>query len=177
MNLLGTHDTPRILTALVDDFDGDRQQLATRRLSESQLTLAWQRLILASVLQFTLPGSPSIYYGDEALMEGGKDPFNRRTYPWGREDAVLLQHHRKLGQLRKTMEVLRMGDIHFFYARDGKLGFSRTWKGEKVRIYLNRGFDNWEIPAGTVRMHRNMRSLAPAWLQLAPMGFCITEDF
>ena len=41
---------------------------------------------MASFLQFTLPGAPSIYYGDEAGMEGYRDPFNRRTFPWGRED-------------------------------------------------------------------------------------------
>ena len=177
MNLLGTHDSARILTALVDDFDGSREEKAKRHLGPLEYPFARDLMLMASFLQYMLPGTPSLYYGDEAGLQGYKDPFNRRPYPWGREDAVLLEHHRKLGQLRKTMEVLRMGDIHFFYARDGKLGFSRTWQGKKVRIYLNRSFDNWEIPAGTVRMHRNLRSLAPTWLQLAPMGFCITEDF
>lgn len=89
MNLLGTHDTPRILTALVDDFEGSREELAKRHLSHNQYYTAQERLMLASFLQFTLPGAPSIYYGDEAGMEGGKDPFNRRTYPWGREDTDL----------------------------------------------------------------------------------------
>ena len=84
MNLLGTHDTPRILTALVDDFDGSREEKARRRLSRNSLDVARDRLMMASFLQYTLPGSPSLYYGDEACMEGYKDPFNRRPYPWGR---------------------------------------------------------------------------------------------
>jgi glycosidase len=56
--------------------------------------------MMASFLQYMLPGSPSLYYGDEALMEGYKDPFNRRTFPWGQEDRELQAHFRLLGQLR-----------------------------------------------------------------------------
>ena len=137
MNMLGTHDTPRILTALVDDFDGSREQLAARRLSKDQLELAKKRLILASVLQFTLPGSPSIYYGDEAGMEGAKDPFNRRTYPWGAEDEMLLRHFRYLGQLRKENDALRLGDTEFFLTAEGEVGFRRTYQGKTVKIYVN----------------------------------------
>ena len=86
MNLLGTHDTPRILTALVDPFECSREQQAARRLSPEQLKLAKERLLMATFLQYMLPGSPSLYYADEAGMEGHKDPFNRRPYPWCRED-------------------------------------------------------------------------------------------
>ena len=138
MNLLGTHDTPRILTALVDDFDGSREQLAVRCLSPEQLELAKRRLMLATVLQFCLPGSPSVYYGDEACMEGGKDPFNRRTYPWGREDKALLEHFRMLGQMRRKSEALRLGDTEFFLAADGEIGFYRSWEGQRIKIYVNR---------------------------------------
>ena len=70
MNLLGTHDTPRILTALVDDFDGSRKEQAQRRLSRQKLLVAQERLVMASFLQYTLPGCPSLYYGDEASKIG-----------------------------------------------------------------------------------------------------------
>ena len=138
MNMLGTHDTPRILTALVDDYDGPREVLAQRRLSTEQLELAKKRLMLAGVLQYTLPGSPSLYYGDEAGMEGGKDPFNRRTYPWGQEDSTLLEHFRMLGQLRKSNPALQLGDTEFFLASDGEIGFTRSYQGKTVKIYVNR---------------------------------------
>ena len=137
MNLLGTHDTPRILTALVDDFDGSREQLAQRCLSPEQLDLAKKRLMLATVLQFCLPGSPSIYYGDEVLSQGGKDPFNRRPYPWGREDRELLDHFRMLGQLRKNNPALRFGETEFFLAADGEIGFYRTLDNQRMKIYVN----------------------------------------
>ena len=176
MNLLGTHDTARILTALVDDFDGSREEKARRHLGPSQLQMAMDRLLMASFLQYTLPGAPSLYYGDEAGMEGYKDPFNRRPYPWGRENLNLLNHFKRLGQLRKEQECLRLGQIQFFQAGDQRLGFSRTLHGKQVRIYLNRSCDDWEIPGGKVLYGRNLRTVAPTWLTVAPMGFCITEE-
>ena len=176
MNLLGTHDTPRILTALVDDFDGPRQEQARRRLSRAQRITAQERLLMASFLQYMLPGAPSLYYADEAGMEGGKDPFNRRTYPWGQEDQELLEHHRILGRLRKAQQPLRLGDLEFFRADFQQLGFTRRYESKTLRIYVNRSGDVWEIPAGTVLYGRNINAVAPHWLSLSPMGFCITED-
>ena len=168
MNMLGTHDTPRILTALVDDFDGSREEFANRHLSKEQLALAKKRLLLASVLQYTLPGAPSLYYADETGMEGHKDPFNRRTYPWGKEDAVLLEHFRSLGQLKKTLSPLQTGNLEFFQAGGGKIGFSRKENGETVRIYVNHGSTSWEIPAKNILL-----SSALEGQMLMPFGFCI----
>ena len=176
MNLLGTHDTPRILTALVDDFDGSREEKARRRLSRNQFDVARDRLMMASFLQYTLPGSPSLYYGDEACMEGYKDPFNRRPYPWGREDLDFMNHFKRLGRLRKEHPALRYGDIRFFSAGDRRLGFTRTYEGKTYRVYCNRSADNWEVPAGKLVMGCNLHLVAPDWLILGPRGFCITEE-
>ncbi len=176
MNLLGTHDTPRILTALVDDFDGPREEKAKRRLSRNNMEVARDRLLMASFLQYTLPGSPSLYYGDEALMEGYKDPFNRRTYPWGREDWEMLDHFKRLGRLRRDSEVLRLGDIRFFEAGDKHLGYTRSYNGKTLKVYANRSGDPWDIPAGRVILGCNLQVVAPDWLTLAPRGFCIVEE-
>ncbi len=148
MNLLGTHDTPRILTALADGFDGDRAALAQRQLTPAQEALGKQRLRLAAVLQFALPGCPSIYYGDEAGMAGGKDPFNRRPYPWGKEDAAQVSHFRTLGQLRKSSPALRLGDTEFFSAQDGRMGILRTCEKQQVKIYVNLSHTPWVLPDG-----------------------------
>lgn len=175
MNLLGTHDTPRILTAMVDDFDGSREEKAKRRLSRNQMEVARERLLMASFLQYTLPGSPSLYYADETGMEGYKDPFNRRTYPWGREDQELVNYFRHLGRLRRELTPLRLGDIQFFQAADKHLGFTRTYQGQTVKIYVNRSGDPWEISAGRVLLGYNLQVIAPDWLTLGPRGFCVTE--
>jgi glycosidase len=176
MNMLGTHDTARILTALVDDFDGSREEKARRYLSRRQRDLAQARFLMASFLQYMLPGAPSLYYADEAGMEGYKDPFNRRTFPWGREDRELLSHHRQLGRLRKQYAALRLGDMEFFQAADQKIGFTRTYEGCKLRIYVNRSSDVWDVPAGKVLYGRTLQAVAPTWLSIGPMGFCVTED-
>ena len=175
MNLLGTHDTPRILTALVDDFDGSREEKAKRRLSRNQWEVAHERLLMASFLQYMLPGSPSLYYADETGMEGYRDPFNRRPYPWGREDPELLDHYRRLGRLRRESEALRLGDIAFFQAGDKHLGFSRSYGGKTVKIYANRSGDAWEIPQGKILLGYNLQVVASDCLTIGPRGFCITE--
>ena len=177
MNLLGTHDTPRILTALVDDFDGSRAEKAKRHLSRNQLDVAFERLMMASFLQFTLPGSPSIYYADEAGMEGYKDPFNRRPYPWGREDMDLLSHYRRLGRLRKENPALRLGDIQFLEAGDKHLIYTRSYKRKTLRICANRSGDHWEVPGGKkLLLGYNLHVVGDDCLTLGPRGFCILED-
>ena len=75
----------------------------------------------------TLPGVPCIYYGDEAGMEGYGDPFNRRYYPWGEEDAELISFFSKIGRIRRENSefsegILRfeeIGEHHVSYYRDG----------------------------------------------------------
>ncbi|MBQ8748472.1 MAG: glycoside hydrolase family 13 protein [Oscillospiraceae bacterium] len=170
MNLLGTHDTPRILTALVDDFEGSREEASTRKLSQSERERATQLLKMASFLQYTLPGAPSLYYGDEAGLEGHKDPFNRRTYPWGKEDSQLLDHYKALGSLRKSQEILQKGDIGFFLATGGKIGFTRTYQGRQFKIYVNHSNSPWKIPVTKSVFAQGLTDT------LSPMGFCILED-
>ena len=176
MNLLGTHDTPRILTALVDSFEGSREEMAHRRLSEEQYALAKQRLMVASLLQYTLPGSPGLYYGDEAGMEGHKDPFNRRTYPWGREDAELLDHYRGLGKLREENVALRLGNIQFLHAVDGALMFVRKTAEQTLRICVNASGEKRHFPAGKLLLSRNLQAVDGEMLTLDPLGYCVLEE-
>lgn len=178
MNHLGTHDTPRILTALMDDFEGSRAEKAARHLSPGQLLVAKERLRMASFLQFVLPGAPSVYNGDEAGMEGYADPFNRRTYPWGREDPDLLAHYRRLGQLRRDNPALRSPAIEFFAAADGRLGFLRSANrslAQRVEVYVNRTGDPWQITPGRLLLGHNLETVAPDSLILLPNGFCALE--
>ena len=133
---------------------------------------------MASFLQFVLPGAPTVYYGDEAGMEGYADPFNRRTYPWGREDPELLAHYRRLGQLRRDNPALRGTAISFFAAANGRLSFRRCAEGpgaQQVDVYVNRSGDPWEIPTGRLLLGHNLETVAPDALILLPGGFCALE--
>ena len=176
MNLLGSHDTARILTALVDDFDGSREEKARRRMTQARYQQAKQLLLMASFLQYMLPGAPSLYYGDEAGMEGYQDPFNRRPYPWGKEDAQLVEHFRRLGDLRKRASCLRTGTIAFCRARDGRLEFVRKDGKQALRICINHTEESWPIPAGRLLYGHRMETVAQDHLCLGPMGMCVTEE-
>ena len=90
MNFLGTHDTPRILTLLGAAHTPETKQArADYRLSPAELARGKAKLRLAGMLLYSFPGSPTLFYGDEAGMQGFEDPLNRGTFPWGGEDAAL----------------------------------------------------------------------------------------
>ena len=131
---------------------------------------------MASLIQYTLPGAPSLYYADEAGMEGHKDPFNRRTYPWGRENKTLLAHFRLLGQLRNRLDALRYGDIHFFQAREGKVGFTRTYAGQTLRIFINRSNTPWELSGGKLLFEHGVLTATGNAITLDAGGMCILEE-
>ena len=112
MNFLGTHDTARILTLLgAEDIPADKPERAAYRLSPAALARGQQKLRLAGMLLYSFPGSPTLYYGDEAGMQGFEDPLNRGTYPWGQEDEALLAFFRQVGKLRQTRPSLRRGPL------------------------------------------------------------------
>ena len=100
MNSLSTHDTERILTMLVGEpLNGrDRAWQAHTKLSPEQLQHGIKLLKVASAMQYTLPGFPCVYYGDEAGMEGYRDPFNRCCYPWGKARRAPRGMFRALGR-------------------------------------------------------------------------------
>ena len=140
MNFLGTHDTPRILTVLgarhTPESKADR---AAYRLDAREYERGASLSKLAALLLFAFPGSPMIYYGDEAGMEGFEDPLNRGTYPWGRENQDMKDWYTRLGQLRKQHAALRRGDIRWLYAHGPCLCFSRGIDGETLTAVLNAG--------------------------------------
>ena len=138
MNILGTHDTARILTVLgADDLPGDKWAMEFFRLDDEQLAIAKKRLRLASLLQFTLPGVPCVFYGDEVGMQGCADPFNRRCYPWGSEDDDLLKWYKKLSFLRKSYKCFTDGKYSLVEARMGLFAFTRGVGDERILIAVN----------------------------------------
>lgn len=140
MNFLGTHDTPRILTLLgVERTPEDKGQRAAYRLSPAELARGQKKLRLAAMLLYSFPGSPTLYYGDEAGMQGFEDPLNRGTYPWGGEDGSLLAFFRRLGQLRAERVSLQCGIIRYLHAQGGGLVVERLHGTERTVTALNAG--------------------------------------
>lgn len=110
MNSLSTHDTPRIINLLSGvKAPESKKERADYILSPDEEKIALEREAAAAFLQFMLPGSPCIYYGDEAALQGFEDPFNRRFFPWGSENTLLLTLYKKLASLKKSFAPLREG--------------------------------------------------------------------
>lgn len=138
MNFLGTHDTPRILTMLgADQVPQSKDERAAFRLSPEQRKKGLALVRLAALILFTFPGSPTVYYGDEAGMEGCEDPFNRGAYPWGHEDKDLKARFSLLGQLRKQRQSLQSGSIQWLRASGSLLAFARELPQERTVTVVN----------------------------------------
>ncbi len=99
-------------------------------------------------MQFTLPGVPCVYYGDEAGMEGYRDPFNRGCYPWGREDAGLLEWYRSLGRLRAACACLREGEFVPVRAKGDTLAYLRRDEVNRFSVRFNRGTASQKLHLG-----------------------------
>ena len=144
MNTLGTHDTMRILTLLGEKSEQrgqSRDWRAHARLNDHDRAHGKARLTLGAMVLFAFPGAPTVYYGDEAGMEGFEDPFNRRTFPWGHEDQELVSLFTALGAARKSRQALRRGDIRYEKAEGRVLAFTRSLDGETVLCAVNAGHE------------------------------------
>ncbi len=162
MNSLSTHDTERALTVIAGEpLDGrDRNWQANQRLSPDQRERGIKLFKVAVAMQYTLPGFPCVYYGDEAGMEGYRDPFNRCCYPWGREDRRLIKWHQSLGALRAKCSALRDGEFINAFTRDRRLAYIRQDK--RMSLYcafnlLDREGE-FELPDGYSKAHVLMGS-------------------
>ena len=137
MNLIGTHDTQRALTALSNvqapSNINDRRLFEMDKLTKEK---AIQKLKFASILQYTLPGLPCLFYGDEAGVEGFEDPMNRATYPWDYQNQELLQHYLKLGKFRNEYCDFLNGQT-IFVENNNLLIYKRTNKSGEIIIFAN----------------------------------------
>lgn len=142
MNLIGTHDTERALTVMgkgtADVTDGLGSVLSVKRLSDRQRSIAQRRLMLVAAIQYTVYGVPSLYYGDEAGVEGYRDPFCRMPYPWGREDKCLLAFYRRLGNIRaEYRELFAHGDFRLLEADGARVVYERTLGKDRILVVGN----------------------------------------
>ena len=174
MNLLGTHDTMRILTVLGGEYHASKAEWATARLSPEARALAVRRLHTAAFLQFMLPGMASIYYGDEVGMEGGADPFCRRYYPWSAGDESLRSFYAALCRVKNETQALKTGDVRVTEAGNGRLSFVRKTENQVVEVYVNQSEVGWELPqGGTLRFGGELAWTDGRKVCLKPGGFAL----
>lgn len=168
MNLLGSHDVERVLTLLgeappINNVPTTVQ--ADFRLDDEHLRLAISRLKIAVCWQMTLPGVPSIYYGDEIGMQGYRDPHNRASYNWDGGDGNLRYFVSRMTAFRNGRAVLQTGWYIPAYAGGDVLAYFRTTKLGKDR------FGNaMEDDCVLVVLNRN--SVKSATVTIDTHGFC-----
>jgi glycosidase/fibronectin type 3 domain-containing protein len=140
MNLLDSHDTERVLWTLTPGAAtrADKEQNA------GNVAEGKQRQQLASLIQFTVPGAPTIYYGDEVGMTGADDPDDRRTYPWadlgGNPDMSMFKHYQTLASLRSQIPALTSGDMRVLLTDDanGVVAYGRATTSQAAITVINR---------------------------------------
>lgn len=151
MNLIGSHDEVRALTILSGappEANLSNEEKVNFKLSEEQQRLGIARLKLLVLIQMTFPGVPCIYYGDEAGLAGYRDPLNRATFPWGKENQEILQWYKKVIALRNSYTVLQTGqwlpvlakNSVYAYVRKIEQGhdvFGYPQKDQRVLIVVN----------------------------------------
>ncbi len=154
MNFVSTHDIERAINRLGGENCDDKSKdwMAERYLTHEEYTRGKNLLKAAMALQFFLPGVPSIYYGDEAGLQGYKDPFNRRCYPWGSEDTELIAYVKELSRVRKSIPAMKDGRIYFVYRDENVVGFTRTGKVDPI-IFINRSGREVTIDVRKVTQH------------------------
>lgn len=140
MNILGTHDTPRILTVLGKrgKLETERVKMAGEKLTETERKEAVKMLGCCAVLQFCLYGVPCIYYGDEQITEGNKDPFNRTCFVEN-ENKELFELYCFLSDLRKKYACFKCGETGDIVSDGGCFSFSRRYENKKIYVAVNFG--------------------------------------
>lgn len=120
LNLLGSHDTPRVMSVTGGDLNSVK---------------------LMTVLQMVLPGAPCVYYGDEIGLEGERDPDCRRGMPWDKEtwNLELLEFTTQAIAVRNQVSALRQGSYKTLYAGDMTVVFERKLEDCVAIVVLNAG--------------------------------------
>lgn len=140
LNLLGSHDRPRILNTLAEQ-DGEslpRTERAALRLSDDELALGRSRVKLLLQLIVAMPGMPCVYYGDEIGMQGAADPFNRSGYTWDHIDDPLRAFFSNTLAMRKESVTLAEGDVSIQAINANVLRIRRTTDTYEYTVMINR---------------------------------------
>lgn len=151
MNHIGTHDTERAITRLAGpdpEGKGRQWQHDNNRLDTYDYLRGISMLKMASLIQYTLPGVPSVYYGDEIGMQGMKDPFNRSCMEWDNANEELLRWYRRLGQIRRGTKALVTGEFKPIYCENSAIAYVRECEDSKLLVAINNNDEETVITVG-----------------------------
>lgn len=151
MNHIGTHDTERAITRLAgpdNEGRGRDWQFANNELPSYDYLKGISMMKMASLIQFTLPGVPSIYYGDEIGMQGMKDPFNRACMQWDNHNEELLKWYKRLGQIRNGAKALIDGEFVPVFCENSAIAYERVCSDNSVLVAVNNNDEETKLFVG-----------------------------
>ena len=147
MNLVGSHDTSRLLSYLdgIGDDRNDKTVEGAFPTYEKTSALAKQRQYLVAFLQFTYAGAPTIYYGDEIGMVGADDPDDRRAFTWGKGDEGIVTWYATMAAVRAQYSALRTGSVEPFAVDDNTMAFVRRDESDALIVLANNAQEATQI--------------------------------
>ncbi len=160
LNQLSNHDHSRFLTRT----NGVVGTIKTKGPHAAGYDVDVRLFALGVLIQMTWPGSPGIYYADEAGQVGWTDPDCRRTYPWGHENKELIEYHKQIIALRKRIRCLKMGSVKKLDAGNGYISYGRFDDEDCAAVIIN--CSDSEINLGV-----------PVWELGVPTGAVMTRKF
>ncbi|MGN1346600.1 MAG: glycoside hydrolase family 13 protein [Eubacteriales bacterium] len=181
LNFLGTHDTERILTVFGGESGEGKsnEELSVLRMTPEQREAAAARLMFAYALLAGLPGVPCVFYGDEAGLEGYRDPFCRRPFPWHAMDERILAHYRRIGAIRKNHAVFRDGLFRIHTLTPDVFAYVReplNKNGETMLVLANRSEKReFLLPDGAKSVETGQSCAGPCVLDAWTVGYFVLE--
>lgn len=152
MNHIGTHDTERAITRLAGENCegyGRHWQHEHNKLSDYDYYRGVSMMKIASIIQYTLPGVPSLYYGDEIGMQGMKDPFNRACMDWYEPNTELHRWYKRLGEIRRGCKAFERGSFVPVYCSYKTVAYLRSGDNNEVLVAVNLDENAVDINVGS----------------------------
>ena len=141
MNELSNHDHSRFLTR-TNMKVGRLHTVGSKAANEGVDVSIFRQAV---IMQMTLQGAPTIYYGDEVGVCGWTDPDNRRSFPWGREDWNILEFHKYAIGLHKRHKSLRYGSLIPILGEKDLIAYIRAVKDEQILVVIYIGSEEIEV--------------------------------
>ena len=132
---LSNHDHSRFLTRT----NGIVGRINSHKSEDAESGVKLEVMRQAIMMQITLPGAPTVYYGDEVGVCGFTDPDNRRTYPWGNENLELLEYHRYMNKWHRIRKELKTGSLIRLISTGGVVCYARVLKDNISVVIINAG--------------------------------------
>ena len=179
-NITGNHDRSRYVCLASGDVSQDEDQKLAGWHRDIRVTdpVGYKYLKMLHALNFTIPGVPCIYYGDEFGQPGANDPDNRRWMQFGDElspdEKDVLACTQRLAALHNAEMPLLYGDYRLLFVDRDVLAYSRTYMGETVVTVLNKGSEtrtvSLALPCGLTCGGKDTLSV-----EVAPISFEIIK--